>query len=119
MAVAADAMGNVGNTDDLRRDGYIGGSGTSYAGKGWEGIFGFFDGIRGVSDRIAGLTGDIADVSENLSAAERYRWELDRDQDAFDQQQQLQILRTERGDNVQLYWVFGAAALAVVVVLAR
>lgn len=109
-----DAQGKVDHPDDQRRDEYIAGAGTSHAGSGWNKVFGFFDGLRGVTDRVAGLTGDYAEVQENLTLADRLKWELKNDKANADSARQLKFLQGERGDNVQLYYALGAAAVAVV-----
>lgn len=112
--MATDAQGNVGHPDDDRRNGYIAGSGKSFAGSGWNKVLGFFDGVRGITDRVAGISGDFYDIRENMTMAERLKFELQNDRDNAATDRQLSILQSERGDNVQLYWAAGAVGLGLV-----
>lgn len=111
----ANATGAVGHPDD--ESGAYLENPTSYAGDGWKGIFGFLDGVRGVTDRVEGIAGDGAGIAGKIADGKRSLWELRRDKDAFEQRQFLDLLKVNRGDNVKLYYVAGAAALAIVVLM--
>lgn len=84
---------------------------------GFDGAIGFVDGIAGVVGGIGNITTGAADIREELargqSAADKAR--LDREQ--REQAILLENFKVKRGDNVQLYYVLGAAALAVVVLM--
>lgn len=109
----ATALGDVGNPDDR----YLP-KNENLAGPGWWSVWGFFDGLRGVTDRIEGITGDYAGTVGNLTGADRVKWELKADKEAFDQQQKLDWLTTDRGDNKVQMYVIGAAAVAVIALMA-
>lgn len=91
----------------------------SYAGEGWQKIWGFFDGVRGVTDRVEGITGDLAGTVGAVTETKRDIWDLKADQEAFDQAQQLERVKVMRGDNVKLYAVAGAAAVALILLTVR
>ena len=91
----------------------------SLAGSGWNGVWGFLDGIRGVTDRVEGITGDLAGTVNTVTDTRRNIWDLKADQEAFDQNQFLTKLKITRGDNLKLYAVAGAAAVAIILVMAK
>jgi len=108
-----NAVGAVGHPND--ENGAYLDDPKSYAGKGWQNIWGFLDGVRGVTDRAEGITGDVAGIVTKYSEADRSLWELRRDKSAFGQDQFLEMLKVNRGDNIKQYYVIGAVALAAVV----
>jgi len=110
----ADAVGAVGGPDDQGQ--YLGSTQPQPLGKGWQKVFGFLDGVRGATDRVEAISGDVAGTVENVTDARRSVWELRRDKNEFDQDQFLEKLKVQRGDNVKQYWVFGAVALGVIVI---
>jgi len=91
----------------------------SYAGNGWKKVWGVFDGIRGVTDRVEGITGDLAGTVNTVTDTKRNIWDLQADKEAFDQSQQLERVKVLRGDNVKLYAVAGAAAVALILLTVR
>lgn len=91
----------------------------SYAGEGWKKVWGFFDGVRGVTDRVEGITGDLAGTVNTVTETKRNIWDLKSDKEAFEQSQQLERVKVMRGDNVKLYAVAGAAAVALILLTVR
>lgn len=112
-----DAQGAVGHPDDKGQyiDDY-----SSRAGSGWNKLFGFFDGVRGVTDRVEAIAGDVAGTQMAITEGKRAKFELRRDKQQFEQDQFLEKVTTQRGDNrVWIYAIGGVAALGVVMLVSK
>ena len=86
---------------------------------GLDGLLGFFDGVSGVANSAARTVGSITDISEDITAARRARNDERLDREAREQALLRDMAGFQRGDNVKLYWVIGAAAVAMVVLTSR
>ncbi len=89
----------------------------NYTSPGFRPILGFFDGISALTGRVEGISGDVADISSNLTDARRAPWELRRDQEQFENDEFLDKIKVQRGDNKIVYFAAAAAAVAIVVVM--
>lgn len=84
-------------------------------GEGWRKVWGVFDGIGGIAQRVNHISGELANSAENVARGDRSLWEVRNDKENADQARFLQKLKTQRGDNVQLYYAGAAVALAFLI----
>ena len=80
----------------------------------FKGVFGFLDGVGGITRRAGDIIEDVTDISDDVVGARRTVFDLKRDKEEFEQDQQLEKFKILRGDNVQLYYVLGVVGVAVV-----
>jgi hypothetical protein len=76
----------------------------------WEKVTGFVGNLAKVSEATEGLTGSLADNAENVARGQSAIWDARQDRDERDLAMQLQRLKVQRGDNVQLYWAMAVGA---------
>ncbi len=80
-----------------------------------DGLLGVFDGISSIANSGARTVGSIADAraawAQGQSAADQPQF----DRETHEQDLLLEAAGHERGDNVQMYYVLGAIAVAVIV----
>jgi len=81
------------------------------------GLQGILDGISSAMNSVEGITESGSGIAQNIADGKRAEWEVRRDKQAFDQDQFLELLKTERGDNIKQYWVVGAAAVALILIM--
>lgn len=88
-------------------------------GEGWAKVQGFFDGLVGVTNSVGSIVDTGANMAEDIArgksaiATEQFE-KREREQNLF-----LDMLKTERGDNIQLYWAAAFVAVLGVVLIAR
>ena len=105
--------------DTYYNNGYIDPDDYGEARGNFDGILGFADGISSVFNSIGRTVGVIADGAEDIA---RGRAAIDnqmQDRDERDQDLALEMFTTERGDNVQLYWVGGGVAVLVLILVLK
>jgi len=93
----------------------------SLAPDGFVPVLGILDGLAGATRRISTITDFGAEAVGNVTEARRSIFELRADEEAFEQDQFIELAGFQRGDNLTQYYVFGAVAVAVlgVVLISR
>lgn len=88
-------------------------------GQGWAKVQGFFNGLVGVTNSIGSIVDTGANMAEDIArgksaiATEQFE-KQEREQDLF-----IDLMKAERGDNIQLYWAAAFVAVLGVVLIAK
>lgn len=88
-------------------------------GAGWAKVWGFLDGAGGAVDRIGGIVDTVADGAEDVARGRRAIHEEQQDRQQRELDMALQLSGFERGDNRLMIVAFGAAAVALIFLLAK
>lgn len=82
-----------------------------------DGALGWLDGASSIFNSLDRTVGSITNIRENWAAGTEASDNVAFNRDRNQQDLLEDLIKVERGDNVQLYYVLGAAALAAIVIL--
>lgn len=85
----------------------------------WGKVWGFFDGLGGVADRVGGIVDTVADGAEDVARGRAAIHEEQQNRQQRDIDMALQLAGFERGDNRLMIVAVGAAAVALIFLLAK
>lgn len=83
----------------------------------FDGVTGFIDGFSGATRGLRDVVDAGTDIRDDVTESNLMRQRAEMEQEEHEQSLFLERFKVERGDNVKLYWAFGAAALAAVLIL--
>jgi len=82
-----------------------------------DGFLGFLDGVSSVTTSIGRTVGTIADIRADWAEGQAAVDDVRLDREEREQGILLDALKVQRGDNITLYFVFGASAVALIMLL--
>ena len=85
----------------------------------FDGITGFFDGLSNVVGSVGDVVEAGTDISDDVINARTILDDRRLDRAEREQDMLLDLFKVERGDNLTLYWVAGAAAVLGLFLVAR
>lgn len=83
---------------------------------GWDRVTGFFTGVGTVTNQIAGIVDSGANMAEDVARGRGAIADQRLDVEERELSMALDLAQWQRGDNLSLYWVVGAAAVALVAI---
>lgn len=84
---------------------------------GWAAVNGWLGGLSDATDTVGGIVNTVADGAEDVARGKAAIADQQLDKAEREQDIALQLAGFARGDNVQLYYVIGAAAVAVILLM--
>lgn len=84
---------------------------------GWAAVNGWLGGLADATETVGGIVDTVADGAEDIARGKAAISNQMLDKQQREQDMALQLAGFARGDNVQLYYVIGAAAVAVILLM--
>lgn len=78
---------------------------------------GWLGGLSDATDTVGGIVNTVADGAEDIARGKAAIANQQLDKQEREQSMALQLAGFARGDNVQLYYVIGAAAVALILLM--
>lgn len=83
----------------------------------WDGVTGFLDGMAGATDSLGKIVSSGTDIRDDLTMSDMLATKARLEREEGEQDLLLEMAGFQRGDNLKLYYVAGAAAVALVLLM--